>query len=41
MFANQTNAAEIREAMDGTINTLTICDETDSSNCITMMDRNL
>jgi uncharacterized protein (TIGR02145 family) len=27
--------------MDGTINTLTICDETDSSNCITMMDRNL
>ena len=41
MFSNATKAATITEAMDGTINTLTICDENDNTKCITMMDRNL
>jgi hypothetical protein len=42
MFASTTNAeAVITEAMDGSIGTITICNESYSDDCITIMDRNL
>ena len=42
MFASTTNAeAVITEAMDGSIGTITVCNESYSDDCITIMDRNL